>query len=173
MYKFVRCQTHPKCPDLQGWYLVLKPGDIETLEELHRGVSAFYLQKFGLDPHLQKDMSDPGTGAYLKHPVRLIALWLETIERYLATGKTVIVNSRGGMLALSDMKVLSEMPSEKLIWPDNCDPDEVITISRWPKGYHFYLTSNKERIFVPSKYDTLEEARQTAEKYTDNILEKL
>ncbi len=37
MYRFVRCQTHPKYPNLQGWYLVLKPDDLLTLVDLHHG----------------------------------------------------------------------------------------------------------------------------------------
>lgn len=171
MYKFVRCQTHAKCPNLQGWYLVLEPNDLETLEKLHQSISAFYFQKFGLDPHLQKDMSNPDTGAYLKHPVRLAGLWSETIEKQLFRGR-VLVNSRGGILP-NDVRVLAEVTRVKMLWPGPFDPKEVITISRWPKGFHFYLSSSKERIFTPPKYETLEEAREVAEIYTNNIQEKL
>ena len=167
MYNFVRCQTHPKCPDLQGWYLVLKPGDLETLEELHRGISAFYFQKYGLDPHLKDEM------LFLKHPVRLAAGWLETISKILVSGTTALVNFSGGILPPNGVTILSEITCEEMLWPDAFDPEEVITISRWPKGFHFYLTSSKDRVFVPPKYGSLEEALEVAELYTDNILEKL
>lgn len=55
MYHFARCQPHSKRPDLQGWYLILEPGDIDTLEKLHRGVAYSLFAQFGKDPH-----GDPG-----------------------------------------------------------------------------------------------------------------
>lgn len=166
-YRFVRCQTHPKCPDVIGWYLVLEPNDIDTLMKLHKGVANLYFFKFGMDPHIKPD-SEEGV---LKNPVRLAAGWLQSVEKFLLDGTTLAVNSNGGMVPLDSIKVLSEHANETLEWPDYYD-DEIITISRWSGGKHYYLSSNKGRVFVPSKYTDCKEARRVAERYTDNIQTK-
>lgn len=165
-YRFIRCQTHPKCPDVTGYYLVLEPGDVDTLMKLHKSVATLYFFKFGMDPHIKPD-SEEGV---LKNPIRLAAGWLQTMEKLLFEGP-VAVNSNGGCVPLSSVKVRNEVTSEKLSWPDYHD-DEIITISRWTGGKHYYLSSNKNRVFVPSKYSSYEAARQTAEHYTNNIRTK-
>jgi len=124
MYRFVRCQLHDKCPNLQGWCLILEPDAVETLEKLHRGVAHFYYAKYGLDPHF-----DPNKD-WLKHPIRLATLWLQTIENFLATGTTLAINSSGGLTPLADIKVLATTESEQMTWP-NLYEDEIVTISRW------------------------------------------
>jgi hypothetical protein len=163
MYQFARCQSHPDYPDLQGWYLILKPGDVGTLMELHRAIAHLYFNKFALDPHLPKEKC-PG----FYSPVVLAGKWLETVEKYLLRWDTVVVNSRGGLLTLADVKVLSTIESETMSWPDIFE-NERITIARWPKGRHFYLSSNENRIFSPSKYTKYGDALRAAKKYTDNI----
>jgi hypothetical protein len=35
-YRFHRCQSHAKCPDLTGWYLELRPDDAETVRGMAR-----------------------------------------------------------------------------------------------------------------------------------------
>ncbi len=166
MYKFVYCQTHPKCPNVRGWYLILEPGDLDTLMELHRGVMGFYYHKFGLDPHYQK----PELGA-LYHPIRLAAVWLTSVEKFLFNRITLAVNSAGGMIPLDSVKVLVEEESERFIWPNRWTL-ETITISRWPRGRHYHLSSNRNRIFVPAKHNTYEDARQVAQMYTTKIRDK-
>jgi hypothetical protein len=165
MHKFVRCQTHASC-DLQGWYLVLKPGDVDTLAELHQGIAAFYYQQFGLDPHKE-------VLGVLQNPIWLADMWLRTIEKQLFNGVRMLINSHGGILPHCDVKVWATATRAKMIWPGEFDPEEFITISRWPKGFHFYLSSNKERIFTPPKYGTLEKALEAAEFYTNNIKVKI
>jgi len=162
-YCFMRCRPHPKCPDLIGWYLVLNPDDFETLERLHRGVTSMYYAKFGLDPHYQNPEI-----AHLYNPIRLAFIWLETVERQLAAGKPILVNSRGGLLIMADVEVLSAIKSDKMQWPDY-DKSEIITIAKWPEGKHYYLSSNKNRVFVPSKYVNFDDACATAKVYTDKI----
>lgn len=100
-YRFVRCQTHPKCPDVIGWYLVLEPSDVDTLMKLHKGVANLYFFKFGMDPHLKPD-SEEGV---LKNPVRLAAMWLQAVEKQLWEG-ALCVNSNGGCVPLNSVKVL-------------------------------------------------------------------
>lgn len=162
-YRFVRCQTHPKCPDIQGWFFVLKPSDTDALEQVHTGVVHFYYNKFGLDPHIAKSELAP-----LYNPIRLGAMWLQTVEKFLFEGITLAVNPSGGVTPLSDMIVLTEVVSEKLAWP-NYHKNEVIKISRWDRGRHYYLSSNKNRVFVPPCHKTHEEALRIAKKYTTEI----
>jgi len=166
MYRFARCQTHSKCPDLQGWYLILKPEDVNTLMELHKGIANFYYRKFGMDPHL---MESEMAMAY--NPIILTAKWLRSIENFLLEGVTLAINQTGGMMPLDSVKVLATVESEKMIWPTRYE-DEVITISRWSEGRHFYLSSNKDRVFMPSKYVEYKAAHCAVKKYTDNIKTK-
>lgn len=166
MYRFARCQTHSKCPDIQGWYLILEPDDVDTLTELHKGIANFYYHKFGMDPHL---MESEMAMAY--NPIRLTAIWLRSIEKFLSAGTTLAINQSGGMMPLDSVKVLATVESEKMVWSTLYE-NEVITISRWPEGHHYYLSSNKNRVFVPSKYVEYKDAVQAAKRYTDNIEEK-
>ena len=169
MYKFARCQSHSKCPDLLGWYLILKPDNLDVLMKLHHGIANLYFFRFGMDPHI-KPNSEEGIR---KNPVRLAALWLQTMERHLIRGETVLVNSSGGMMPYDETVVRTVVDREKMIWPsDEFNEEEVITISRWPQARHYYLSSNKNRVFVPTKYWSYESAKQTAELYTSNIRTK-
>jgi len=166
VYKFIRCQTHSKCPSVQGWYLVLEPGDIDTLMKFHKGVCWLYYGKFGLDPHYSESES-----AWLYSPARLAALWLDTVEKHLVNGVTLAINSFSGMLPLSKVEVLEECESQRLVFPKTCEPEQ-ITISRWPRSRHYYLTSNLNRIFTPYRYNTYQAAERAAKWYTDHIISK-
>jgi len=167
MYKFVRCQPHAKCPDLHGWYLVLKPDDLDTLMKIHKGVVGLLYHKYKLDPHIPK--SEFLLTIY--NPIRLAAGWLACVEKHLTAGITLAVNSKGGWFPLSRMEVLVEEKSERLIWPDRYR-NEVITISRWPEGRHYYLSSNRDRVFISGKHSTYKGAFQVARMYTANIQDK-
>ena len=165
MYRFARCIPNPKCPDTQGWYLVLKPHDLATFMELHIGVANFYFCKFGSGgpPLKGPDLGVP------RNPIRLAELWLETIEKFRAAGTTLVVNRNGGALPLDSVEVVTEIESEKMYWPRERGSFEVITISRWLQSQHYYLSSNMGRVFVPPKYAHYEDARLVAEMYTDKI----
>jgi hypothetical protein len=160
MYTFIKCQTHPKCPDLVGWYLVLPCGDIETLEILHAAVAEFYFIKFGLDPHYKNDI--------YHMPMKLVAGWWNSVHVIWKDLEDVLVNSSGGLLPLSAVTILDEVESDKLFWMDKYN-DEKIIISRWPEGKHWYLTSNHNRVFCPSKYNSEKEAYEVAKIFTDKI----
>jgi len=159
-YRFYRCQCHPKCPDLIGWYLEVRPDDPETVMKVHKGVTGLYFFKFGMDPHIQKDEDRRA----LYNPIRLAALWLQSVEHYLLRGETLLVNSNGGMMPLDGVKILETVQSDKIDWDMRFD-DEIVTICRWPEGRHWYLCSSKHRIFVPDKYDSYEEAHKVALRY--------
>jgi hypothetical protein len=76
----------------------------------------------------------------------------------------VLVNPAGGFAAKRDLIVLAEIKRRDLTWPEQF-ADEIITISQWPKGRHYYLCSNKGRVFVPEKFATYRAARLAALKY--------
>ena len=168
-YRFHRCQPHAKCPDLTGWYLELRPDDAETVMKLHRGVTGLYFFKFGQDPHIQRDENQRA----LYNPIKLAANWLMLVERYLMAGETLLVNSNGGIMPMRGIIILETVESDDLHWDDRFD-DERITISRWPQAKHYYLASNKNRVFVPEKYNSYAEARREALRYvpTDRIRTK-
>lgn len=168
MYKFILCITNPRCPDTQGWYLVLEPHDLATFMELHLGIANFYFRKFGTGgpPSKGPDLGVP------RNPIRLAELWLETVEKFRVAGTTLVVNSCGGVLPLSSVEVVTEVESEKMYWPREHGGFERITISRWSQASHYYLSSNMGRVFVPPKYAHYEDARHTAEMYTDSIIDK-
>lgn len=153
MYKFLLCQPDPRFSDT-GWYLELRPDDPETVLKVHKGVTRFYYAKFG-----PRTVEVPGC-----NPLDLVARWLSTVEQHLMAGVTLVVNSSGGWLPKDKVVVVAERESERLVWPTDFD-DETITISRWPDGTHWYLCSNKDRIFVPDKYCTYEAAYKAARAF--------
>ncbi len=44
-----------------------------------------------------------------------------------------------------------------------------------PKGKHYYLSSNRERVFVPEKFETYQAAKRAARRYVsaDRIKSRL
>lgn len=159
-HRFHRCQPHARCPDLTGWYLELRPNDVDTLMKVHKGVASRFFFKFGMDPHIQANE----TQQHFYNPIKLAAQWLQSIERYVLAGETVLVNSNGGIMPLDGIKILDTVESDNIHWDDRYD-NEQITISRWPQARHYYLASNKNRIFVPTKYDSFTEAEREALRY--------
>ena len=65
-----------------------------------------------------------------------------SIERYLLAGEIVLVNSSGGFMPADGTPILETVESDNLHWDERFD-DERITISRWPKGKHWYLSSTQ------------------------------
>ena len=151
-YRFARCQVHPAFDDVQGWFLEVQDDDHQLVEALHRSVTAKYCSMLGQDSH--------GCGA---DATRLAAAWLQSLESALQEGE-VLVNPAGGFVAKRDLIVLAEIQRRDLTWPE-VFADEIITISRWPKGTHYYLCSNKGRVFVPEKFATYRAARLAAMRY--------
>ena len=94
---------------------------------------------------------------------RLADNWLRSLEEELQKGE-VLVNPAGGFVAKRDLIVLAEIESDDLTWPEHY-ADEIVIISKWPKGKHYYLSSNRERVFVPEKFNTYQAAEEAARKY--------
>lgn len=163
-YRFVRCQVHPAFADVQGWFLEVAENDPELLESLRRSIAAKYRSMFGEDAH-----GKPGAS----NAELLADRWLRSLEEELQEGE-VLVNPAGGFVAKHDLIVLAEIESDDLTWPEHLD-DEVIAISKWPKGKHYYLSSNRERVFVPEKFNTYQAAKRAALRYVsaDRIKSRL
>ena len=151
-YRFARCQVHPAFDDVQGWFLEVRGDDPQLLAALHKSVTAKYCSMLGQDSH--------GSGA---DATRLAAAWLQSLESALQEGE-VLVNPAGGFVAKRDLIVLAEIKRRDLTWPENF-ADEIITIAKWPKGKHYYLCSNRGRVFVPEKFATYRAARLSALRY--------
>ena len=151
-YRFARCQVHPAFDDVQGWFLEVQGDDPQLLVALHRSIAAKYHSILGQDSH--------GCG---QDATRLAAAWLQSLVSALQEGD-VLVNPAGGFAAKRDLIVLAEIKRRDLTWPEQF-ADEIITISQWPKGRHYYLCSNKGRVFVPEKFATYRAARLAALKY--------
>ena len=163
-YRFVRCQVHPAFDDVQGWFLEVSGDDPELLEALHKSIAAKYRSMFGEDSH-----GAPGPA----NATLLAANWLRSLQEELQEGE-VLVNPAGGFVTKRDLIVLAEIESDDLTWPEHF-ADEIISISRWPKGKHYHLCSNKHRMFVPEKFNTYQAARKAALKYVsaDRIKSRL
>jgi hypothetical protein len=159
-YTFHRIQCHPKIPHLTGWYLELRPDNVDTLMAVHKGVTGAYFRRFGLDPHIKTDE----VLQHYYHPIKLAAGWLESVERFLFCGESVLINENGGFIPMNRAIILDTVESDSLSWFERHD-DETITVSRWSRGRHWYISSNKHRVFVPTKYNTLDEARHEALRY--------
>lgn len=113
-------------------------------------------------------MSIDPSGPY--NPLRLAAKWLQSVENCLLAG-AVLINSNGGLMPREGAVVLDSVESDKLDWPEKFE-DEIITISRWEGAKHYYLSSNKGRIFVPDKYNEYADARRAALRHTDQVVSK-
>ena len=153
-YRFARCQVHPAFADVQGWFLEVQGDNPQLMAALHSSIAAKYRSMFGDDSHGKPAPADA---------TRLAAAWLQSVESALQEGE-VLVNPAGGFVAKRDLIVLAEIKSRDLTWPEVFD-DEIITISKWPKGKHYYLCSNRGRVFVPAKFATYRAARLAALRY--------
>jgi hypothetical protein len=177
-YRFLRCQVHPAFDDVQAWFLEVRGDDgdpdPELVAAIHDSIAAKYRTMFGEDCHgtFGPGASGPGTsghdtsgpGASRTGKAALLAAdWLRSIETELQQGD-VLVNPAGGFVAKRDLVVLEEIESDDLTWPEHY-ADEIITISRWPRGKHYYISSNRGRVFVPEKFTTYRAARVAALKY--------
>lgn len=163
MYRFHRCQSHPDFPNLIGWYLELRPDDLATFMVLHEHVTRALYVRYGMDPHLKDNPH--------YNPLILASGWVESVEKFREEGVTLEINCHGGMWTLDGLIILATVEQEELQWPDHFD-DEVITISKWPDAKHYYLCSNKNRIFVPDKFNQYEDAEQAALLYTNNVVSR-
>jgi len=92
----------------------------------------------------------------------LVGGWEETLTALLRKGP-VGINKAGGMQSLdSTINITSTKSCDDFLWPS--DKPETITISRWPNGKHYYLTSSLNRE-LPQKYLSIASAKRRARKF--------
>ncbi len=167
MYTFELIQNG-RCPSVQGWWLVVKPGEWGTVDLLHARItqSAFLGGGHQL-PADESKMSASQKYAYA-NPVKVGAEWVQRVSSQIMDGETVYVNASGGWcLKGKQDKVLATESRSELSWPDTKDDlwqGEIITIKQWGDGIHWYLLSNKSRIF-DGKKNSLEAAKEVARQY--------
>jgi len=143
---------------------LLRVSDFETADKVHNGVVHKLYQTIGGDPHNFRNGIPVGPHSVILDPVSLGAKWLQTADRHLLSGKHFLVNKVGGIIPPGRFNILDTFESENLVWPDT-DDEEVITLSKWPKGKHWYLKSSTGRIFSPPKVDSHREAKEIAGRF--------
>lgn len=167
-YHFAELSPDKRLPNLKGWYLRVAKEDVETFFAIHQAMAVRLYRKFILDPHLYGADGKPRSElASILNVPKLGAQWCETAERLLAAGGHIWVNIAGGMVPADGVLVHRTVESHDMQWP-HVYADEVITLSQYPPpARHWYLASNKERLFVPVKHDTYEAAYQHALAFVD------
>lgn len=154
-----------KYPELKCWYLEISPKTSEHIETVHQALTIHLFLEAGIDPHWDKRVDD----APFLHPIVLGANYLEClIRKVMHNGLTVLVNKNGGWIPKDDsINILETKVKNCFIFPVDVPESlksEHISISQWPNGKHYYLKSNRGRIFSPHKFDTFQEAFDAALK---------
>ena len=179
-FNFVKTQLK-HCPDVVGWYLKLDPKDNEMFLFIHKVVTHTNFLKAKKDPHIQGEMDKGSFLAYITHPITLSAKWLMAMEENRFNQRTVLVNSMGGWMPMDNqVNVIDEVQEDKFEFPaDKYDEREYLTIARFPDGTHWYICSNKARMF--EKFNDFESAFSEAKRHVpedritvkDNPVQKL
>lgn len=172
-FDFIK-EQHAQCPSVIGWWLVVKPEDLDTHISLHKMVTTAAV-KWGNDPH---EFNSDGTPrrpespsqmqVAMQNPILFGAKWFGITLANLLSGRAICVNPAGGWHPLTNQTiVLARESRNRLEWPGKKDDlwqGEIITIMQWGDGKHFYLSSNKDRIFA-EKCNQFEEAERIAKQY--------
>jgi len=117
------------------------------------------------DPHLTPKNDD--IIPLCSNPIVLSARWLEARINDSLAGRTFIINMCGGGFYLDDSAVVVKTVYKETLEWDAVVDDEIITIRRWDGAPHWYLSSNKNRIFDINKYVRIEDAKRIALVYVD------
>lgn len=162
-YTFVRCRADDRFP-AEAWYLKIAWEDVELIDKMHAAVAKNMFMKFVIDPHMFDEKQRPKHEvADMVNPVKLAGGWVTTLHRICAEDGHALVNVVGGIRPPAK-KESAVKTLEKLSWPELL-ADERITLVQWPLAQHYYLKSNKDRLFSPAKYDSLDEAWKVALEY--------
>lgn len=157
--KFVFAKTHPLCSP--SWLVVIDTMDL--LLHFHRRVTVRAALKYGNNPHLFDENGAPKNAiSVFFNPVSLGTRWLQSAEKFFFQDGVVYMNSVGGLTPRPD--VLTVQESE--VWPQ-AEPmeGELVEISKWPNGNHYYLYSSKGRIFPQEKCNSYAEAVDMANRF--------
>lgn len=157
--KFAYAKTHPLVdPD---WLVVIDTPDL--LFEFHKRVTVRLALKYGADPHLFDERGHPKNHcALIMSPVNLGSKWLSSAERFYQEHGKVYMNRAGGLCP--SPHVLKYVDSA--FWPASHPMEgEVVYISKYPNGNHYYLRSTTDRIFPVEKCHSYAEAVDMATKF--------
>ena len=157
-YEFVRCAPDSRFPDSQCWYLQLPTDDQALFERVHGAMAKALYDRYGKDPHF--DDTTPFGPIGLP---KLGGLWAQGFELLASVQEIVYVNSMFGFLPGLPKDIMAHETRPKLEWPT--EVKGYITISRWPRRPHWYLSTRDGRTFDPPKHNTLEFAKRHALKF--------
>lgn len=146
------------------WLLRIGEYDLDLMQEVNDKVLMEYSSKFWNDEHNRIGINTRSIYHEVISPTALGFKRLEAMYKALEDKKYIYVNKNGGWFFDSKYpKKVETITKDELIWPDDEDKDEIITISSWYKGAHFYLNSTKRKFDF--KLDSLEDAKQEALKF--------
>lgn len=166
-YTFVRVSPDHRIPQLQGWYLKVHKYDFELHDKLIKAMTNARAWKyFQNKDNFESDGHTRTLVAEITHPMKMCPRWVNTLHTLFKENTYALVNHNFGLCNYPEHEadVHAEFESTEYAFPVLYD-DELMTVSRWPEGEHWYVTSNKERIMVPEKHDTLEAAVKAAAVY--------
>jgi len=147
------------------WVVLVEKNDIDLITVLRNALAAKLFLKFKKDPHLYENEVPQNLMSVLYSPTRLIDGWSDTMDRLLNNDNAVYINVNGGIVPKDrSVKVVLREEKDEFAFPVTYE-DEIIRVSCWKNGKHWYLSSNKDRIFVPEKFDTIAEATMESKKY--------
>lgn len=171
MYTFVQMKCHPKIRHLKVWCLKILAAEMDIFASIHTSVATHIFLRFGKDPHLfYQDMGEAREEeSRFCTPLHLAGLWGETVERVLQEFGYVLINESGGLFPpRKPLRPLATVHQKECVWPDSYTKkyaDELITILRWQDGKHYYLKSNRGRIFLPDKHNSFRAAKAVAKNF--------
>jgi hypothetical protein len=137
----------------------------KDLMAVHRWISTKLFLKLGMNPHIFNQDGTPHdeVAAYYYHPIKLGAAWLTTAQKFMWQDGGFYVNPAGGILPLKSLGSPILATQESSSWPTSPIAGEIVYVTRWPQGEHYYLRSNRNRVFPFVKLDSMDEVREAVE----------
>ncbi len=202
-YTFRLIQCHEKIPHLTGWYWYIDSMDmlLYMMEKSSTGHIAESVMEVMNKLYKDKVAHDNGkslpTGHYNSKTAYILEMVLMNefekgdrekvnfidmagiandlfhapkMKAFLEYGAIYIGANLIGFTMDTGQRVVEEVKTIEFIFPIK---DEIITISKWPGGMHFYLQSSAQREFK-EKFNTWDEAHEHALQFTlkENIKRK-
>lgn len=173
VFKFHKCYLDKRFKNKPVWMLELSKDNLKAIIDFNTGFMNQRFIKSGIDPHTWVE----GTSncetkllLMLRHPLILAGNQLVVFLNKVNTGRTLLVQNTGSFVVKDDSVEIIETVERPDFnqWPEIDDKKEIIYISKWPDGTHYYLrgkTSNN-RVFN-GKYNSFDEAYAAAKEITD------
>jgi len=151
-YTFVNVQNR-KQKYLKGWYLKCPLSNTELLMKMGKVLLSRALKKLTHGKTCKINIVKMGEDLY--------KCWDDLL---FSNHKAIYFNPNGSWMAdIKGYKTHETRESDKLVWPT--EEDEVITISRWRRGGHWYLSSSANRMFEKNGFSTCNGAETVAKNY--------